>query len=113
MPVEIHVILSNDNESEVTLRNAWEASQILFKQYGIEAYVIPINMWHSNDSLPQVLIDGECVVSGRVPTVDEIIDLVLNNCIKAPKKKKAMTYEVPGASLRYGIGGGGVEVYAF
>jgi len=83
MSIEIIVVMGMDEESESALHNCWKAAEILLKDYGLEAYVVPVNMWiHdpirlSELKLPKVIIEGRLIAEGKAPSVEEVIDAII------------------------------------
>jgi len=75
--IDVLIIINDSELSEETLRTAWLAAQAIFKNYGIEVYVIPY--YNPKSSRTVVIVnDVEYVISRRL-SVNEFIDLVLSS----------------------------------
>ncbi len=75
--IDVLVIVNDSELSEETLRTAWLAAQTIFKNYGIEVYVIPYYNPRSSRTVV-VVNDVEYVVSRKL-SINEFIDLVLSS----------------------------------
>ena len=83
MEAEITIALGSNKESEEALKVLKEAVKILREDYGIWVHLIPVDAWVYDPikvnmlNLPQIYVNGRLIFSGTVPTVDELIDVVV------------------------------------
>lgn len=80
MSVDIYVVMRNNSElGDITLRNFWLAALKVFKEYGIEVYVMPlVSPGTSNGGNGVfVVINGFEVPVRTLLTVDEAVDMIL------------------------------------
>jgi len=75
--IDVLVIVNNSELSEEILKTAWQAAQSIFKNYGIEVYVIP---YYNPRSLRTVVVvnNVEYIINRRL-SVREFIDLILSS----------------------------------
>jgi hypothetical protein len=83
-PIEITVLIGLDTESATALSNVMKACEVLMKNYKIKAFVNPVNLWldpvkASIRNLPVIIIDNKKVLSGYVPTINELVNAVLES----------------------------------
>ncbi len=77
-PIQIHLYLGFDEESDQALQNAWEAVKELLDE-GINVELIPYNIWLTDPTgselfeLPKIVIDDEVISMGHAPDKEEII----------------------------------------
>lgn len=77
MPVDVIVVTDGSPFGEDVVRLVWEVAQKLFREYGLEVYVIP---YTTRESRVMLLINNvEFVVSRRL-THEEVEDLILTAC---------------------------------
>ncbi len=87
--IDVLIIVNNSELSEETLRTAWLAAQTIFKNYGIEVYVIP---YYNPRSLRTVVVvnNVEYVISRKL-SIHEFIDLILSSSmIKEESQKESV-----------------------
>ncbi len=75
MGVEVIVITNGSDFGERLLRLTWGVAQKLFKEYGIEVYVIPYQVKGSRVSL---VVNGLEFPVIKMPTPEEIQDIILS-----------------------------------
>ncbi len=82
MEVDLRIEVGYDERSERALKTALAAANVLRRDYGIYAYVVPTQLW-SHDLLrqgaevPRIYINHKLVIAGRVPGVEELVDHVI------------------------------------
>lgn len=92
MLIEILAVIGLDSDSTLALENLRKASDLLRERYGIRLIIIPYNTWSDNlnaslRSLPTIFIGGVKAFSGRVPSVEEIVNFVLRYANNKRDKK--------------------------
>ncbi len=84
--IDVFIIVNDSKLSEETLRTAWLAAQTIFKNYGIEVYVVPY--YNPKSSRTVVIVnDVEYVVSRKL-SINEFIDLVLSSSMIREEVRK-------------------------
>jgi len=82
--VQVVLYLGFDEASEESLKLTWNVAQEILDQYGIWVEVIPIHVWINDPiemqyaDLPKIEINGRVMIIGRVPSKEELIDLILS-----------------------------------
>jgi hypothetical protein len=61
-----------------------KACEVLMKNYKIKAFVNPVNLWldpvkASIRNLPVIIIDNKKILSGYAPTINELVNAVLES----------------------------------
>lgn len=102
MMVEALIVMGFDSASEYALENLRKASEILRKEYGVRLVIVPFNTWNDSisstlKSLPVIFIGGIKAFSGRIPSVKEVIDFVLNHV--KHKHRRISEVLIPAATL--------------
>lgn len=77
MSIDVYVVMRNDSTlGDLILRNFWLAASKIFKEYGIEVYVIPL-ITPTKGKGVSVIINGFEIPLRTVVTVNEAIDIIL------------------------------------
>lgn len=97
--VEIIVYGGLDPLTDELVENAKKASEKLFREYGIDAIVIPRTVYWdiftqyipASDTLPLLVINGREVARGRSLAVEEIVDIALE-MLGIKEREKALPF---------------------
>ncbi len=91
MSVDIYVVMRNNSElGDITLKNFWLAALKIFKEYGIEVYVMPLVSPDTSNSGKDVfvVINGFEVPIRTLLTIDEAVDIILKYISVAKDKEE-------------------------
>ncbi len=89
--VQIVLYLGFDEASEESLRVTWSVAQEILEEYGIWVEVIPIHVWVHDPieiqfaDLPKIEINGKTMIIGRIPSKEELVDLILSRVYSSDK----------------------------
>ncbi|RLG81594.1 MAG: hypothetical protein DRO40_09410 [Thermoprotei archaeon] len=89
--VQVVLYLGFDEASEESLKITWSVAQEILEEYGIWVEVIPIHVWIQDPieiqfaDLPKIEINGKVMVIGRIPTREELVDLILSRVYSSEK----------------------------
>jgi len=82
--VEVTVYMGFDDVGDEAFRTVWSVAEEMLDKYGIWIDIIPINVWIydpmglSNPDLPRIDINGRTFITGRAPSREELIDIILS-----------------------------------
>lgn len=75
--VDVYVILRRNSElGDIILGMLWTAATKIFKEYGIEVYVVPL-VTNEKGRDVSVIINGIEVRVDRLTSIDDAVDLIL------------------------------------
>jgi len=105
--VEVTVITNGTELGEVILKSVWETARLLFRDYGIEVFVIPYQVRKGKVLL---VINGIEFPVTRPLTINELSDLILT---AATTQGRWETQMILGAEfIEKGSLGDGAEVFS-
>ncbi len=99
--VDVVVYLGFDEESDKLLKLVWDVAQDILDKYGVWVEITPVNIWlmgYNVPELPRLEINGKTMIIGRVPSKEELIDMILSRVYKY-ERPDTQLYAVA-ASLR-------------
>jgi hypothetical protein len=77
MAVDVYIVFRHGNVlGDEILRRFWDAAIKVFKEYGIEVYIMPL-LTNEKGKEVSVIINGFEVSLNSLVTVDEAVDLIL------------------------------------
>lgn len=77
MSVDVYVVLRRNSElGDTVLRIMWSAAMKIFKDYGVEVYVVPL-ITNEKGRDVSVIINGFEVRVDALTSVDDAVDLIL------------------------------------
>jgi len=97
--VQVVLYLGFDEASEESLKVTWNVAQEILEEYGIWVEVIPIHVWIQDPieiqfaDLPKIEINGKVMIIGRIPTKEELVDLILSR-VYSSEKAESETYAI-------------------
>ncbi len=76
MPVDVLVLTNGSELGEYILKKVWEVAQSIFKEYGVEVYVIP---YYVPKNPVTLIINGVEYIVKRKLSRKELMDMILSS----------------------------------
>ena len=89
MAVDVLVIINGSELGEYILKKVWEVAQTIFKEYGVEVYVVP---YYVPKNPVTIIINGAEYIVKRRLSKKELMDMILSSIsLRESKESEILT----------------------